>query len=441
VRTCVRRAFFACAALFAAVSADTLTLQAVLHEALENNPGYLAARADRGFAEGAHASAGLAGYLPRVRASAGTNWSELDTRLERDTAVTTDPAAHATSTTAGVNATWTLFEGFAAPLEQKRLRLRRDQALAAEELTREDLLRRAALAFADLARHSRLRAARDTVLAVSEERARTLESRLRSGSAGRPEWLEGQVDRNADRAALLQQEAVLHGARLALGRALGRGAAVREEPGGVTLPTSPLNLPVLSVGLEERQPVLRLAEADRDLAATALNQAIAPLYPRLEATAGYNYALSTSEVGFASENRTLGPSVGLQLTVSLFNGELPWRMVGRGRLAVRAAELRLRAAENDARAEVDRAYAAWIALDSAAALEREGLGYARENLDLTRGRWKSGALSYLEARLAQVKYLDAFTRAENAQFEAFRARLDVLRAAGRVESILDDAGP
>jgi outer membrane protein TolC len=139
------------------------------------------------------------------------------------------------------------------------------------------------------------------------------------------------------------------------------------------------------------------------------------------------------------ENRTIGPTAGLQLTVNLFDGELPWRVAGRGRTAVRAADLRLRETESAVRAEVDRAHAAWLAADSAATLEREGLGFARENLDLTMTRWKSGTLSYLEARIAQVKYLDAFSRAENAVFDAFRARLDVLRAAGRMEQLLEEA--
>jgi outer membrane protein len=436
----MRGAFFAGAALFGFASGQPLTLGAALHEALDKNPGYLAARSDRAAAENAHSSAGLAGYLPTASATARYARSSLDTRQERDASVTRDPSALSTSTTAGVTANWNLFEGFAAPLGQKRLRLQRDQARASEGLAREEVIRRAALAYADLARQTRLRAARDTVLAVSEERARILDARLKSGSAGRPEWLEGQVDRNADRAALVQQAAVLRGARLALAQALGRDGEAGETVSDDPLPSSPLDLATLSSGLDARQPALRLAEAERDLARTALWQSAAPWYPRLDASLGYNYALTTSEVGFASESRTLGPTAGLQLTMNIFDGELPWRVVGRGKLAVRAAELRLREATSAAGAEVARAHATWLAADSAATLESEGLGFARENLDLTRSRWKSGGLSYLEARLAQVKYLDAFTRAENARFDAFRARLDALMAAGRMEQLLDEAG-
>lgn len=434
----VLAALGAFASLAVAASADTLTLRAALTEALENNPGYLAARADHGVARNAHSSAGLAGYLPTVEASARHTRSALDTRQERDTLVTSDPAALSTTTTAGINANWTLFEGFSAPLQQKRLRLQRDQAGAVERLTREDLLRRAALAYADLARQARIRNARDTVLAISEERTRILDSRLRSGSAGRPEWLESRVDHNADRAALLQQDAVLHAARLALAQAMGRSEAVTEEARNTALPSSPLDLDALTLDLAEHQPSLQLAGTQRDLARTALRQSVAPWYPRLQANLGYNYNMTTSEVGFASENRTIGPTAGVQVTVNLFDGELPWRVVQRGRILVRAADLRLREAEFAAHAEVERAYAAWRATDSAAVLEVDGLGYARENLDLTMTRWKSGTISYLEARLAQVKYLDAFTRAENARYEAFRARLDVLRAAGRMDQLLTE---
>ena len=437
-------AFFASAVSTA--SGDTLTLDSVLRAALKNNPGYLAARADRGYAENAHSSQGLSGYLPTVAANGGLGWSKLDTRQERVSgnppAATTESVdgAESRTRTAGLNAYWTLFDGFSGPLAQKRLRLQRDQARAAEGVTREELLRRAALAYADLARQSRLRDAKDTLLGLSDERFRILQSRIASGSAARPDWLEGQVDRNADRAALLQQEAALYSARLALADAMGRDSAVQAEvKDDRALPSGTLNRTALSGGLDERQPDLKLAEADRDLAKVYLNEALAPLYPRLDANAGYNYNFANNDAGSIRESRTVGPSAGLQLTLPLFVGELPWRVHARGRYAVTAAEQRLREARFAAHSEVDRAYAAWTAIDSAATLEREGLGYAKENLDLTFRRWKSGGLSYLEARLAQVKYLDAFTRAENTNYEAFRARLDVLRAAGRMDLLLEEA--
>ncbi len=220
---------------------------------------------------------------------------------------------------------------------------------------------------------------------------------------------------------------------------MGRDSAVAGAAADGALPSGDLNLPGLRTGLEDRQPELKLAQAERDLAGVYLRESLSPLYPRLEANAGYNFNLARNDAGTVRENQTVGPSAGLQLTVNLFDGELPWRVHTRGRYAVNAAEQRLREARFAAQSDVDRAYSVWIATDSAATLEREGLGYAKENLDLTFRRWKSGGLSYLEARLAQVKYLDAFTRAENADYDAFRARLDVLRAAGRMDVLLQEA--
>jgi outer membrane protein TolC len=325
--------------LFASsVFAQVLTLDAVLREALQNNPGYLASRADRRYAENAHSSAGVGGYLPTASATGGLGWSKLDTRQERLVAgvTTTESVDGAESRTrnAGVNANWTLFEGFAAPLAQRRLRLQRDQARAAETLTREELLRRAALAYADLTRQARLRDVRDTLLRLSDERFRILSSRVASGSAARPDWLEGQVDRNADRAALIQQEALLYSARLHLAEAMGRDSAVQGGPGENSLPSGILDRSALRGGLENRQPELKLAEAERDLARVTLNEAMSPLYPRLEANAGYNFNLANNDAGIVRESRTVGPSAGLQLTLNLFDGELPWRVRARGRHAL-----------------------------------------------------------------------------------------------------------
>jgi outer membrane protein TolC len=415
----------------------SLTLQQALREALENNPGHQAARMERRYAEEAFSSAGLSGYLPRAEAVGAYAWSESDSRQQRvGSPVEERTGAQSTSKTAAVNLNWTLFEGFAAPLARKRLGLEKRRAEAGELLSREDLLRETALAYADLARQLRLRDALDTAEGISEERLRILDRSLAAGAAARPDWLEARVDRNADRAALIRQESQLQAARMSLGRILGRDGLQDAHPDVSSLPGERLDLESLRSGLADRQPELRLAETDRALAEVSAREQSAPWFPKLEARAGYQFGLSEADAGLVRENRALGPTAGLQLTVNLFDGELPWRVYRRARLAVDAAEFRSLETKARIDAEVLRAHAEWRAADSAAALEQEGLRYAREHLDLTFSRWKAGSLSYLAARNAQEKYLETVRRAENAAYDAFRARLDLLRAAGRMESLL-----
>ena len=433
--------FLGCVAV-ATAGATELTLSQALREALEHNSGYQASRNDIRFAEESLDSA-IAGYLPTVTASGGINRSWLDTHQERATAagtsVTDQNGAQSTSRTAGVNMNWTLFQGFSGPLARKRLHLQLDQAKAYEGQSRESLLRNTVLAYADLVRQIRLHGTLDTLASISTERVSILKRSLAVGGASKSDWLSAQVDLNADQAALIRQKSALQSARILLGQILGRGKSVSEDLDSVGFAKTPLDLDALILGLPERRPELRIAENNLALAEVGAKQRATGWLPKLDALAGYNYSLTNSPANVVLESRTLGPSVGLQLNFNLFTGEFPWHAYGRARIAVASAELRQRDVLSAAQAEVMQNYAAFTAADSSLALESEGLGYAKENLGLTFARWKSGSLSYVDARHAQEQYLDAFTRSQNTEFEALNARLDLLRAAGRMESLMDSA--
>lgn len=412
-----------------------LYLQQALQEALRNNPGYIASGTESRYAEES-VNLGNAGFFPTLDGTGGYTFSQLDTRQDRGGTIEDRNAAQSTAGSAGLNLNWTLFEGFAAPKARKRLRLERDKARGLERLSREELLRRTALAYADWVRQIRLRDAMDSSAGISEERLRILGRSLASGAAAKPDWLEAHVDRNADRAALIRQEAVLRSARLALGHVLGRKKFVHESPESELL-TGKLEIGELLSGLPERQPTLFLAATDKALVEIAAKERAALWFPKLDARAGYNFSLTSSDAGFIRENRTLGPSAGLQLRIPMFDGELPWRVQHRARLALEAAEWRRRELQSEAEAALHQSHAAWMAADSALVLESEGLTFARENLSLTFIRWKAGSIGYLDARRAQEKFLESATRTENTGFDAFRARVDLLRAAGRMESLLE----
>lgn len=422
---------------FVSVHAAEFTLSQALHEALEHNPGYQASHNDVHFAEETSDSS-IAGYLPTLTAGGTYTKSWLDTHQERvGNAITDQNGAQSTSRTLGVNADWILFQGFATPISRRRSRTQVDLTRAYESQSREALLRNTALAYADLVRQIRLARAMDTLAAISSERVSILKHSLAAGAASRSDWLSAQVDWNADQAAVFRQRSVLQSARIALGQFLGRGQAVLEDVDSVELANAPLSLDALLSGLPDRRPELRIAQNNLTLAELGAKQRATNWLPRLDALAGYNYSLTNTPANFVLENRTLGPSVGLQLSFNLFTGEFPWQSYSRARIAVTSAELRQRDMLSAAQAEVMQNHAAFVAADSALVLESQGLDYAKENLELTFTRWKSGSLSYVDARHAQEQYLDALSRSENTAFEALRARLDLLRSAGRIETLIE----
>ncbi len=435
------RLFLACAALSAiSAGAAELTLSQALREALDRNFGYKATHSDVDLAR-ATRNAAWGGYLPVVATNAGYTKSWLDTYVAAHgaTAAVDQHGVPSSSQTAGINADWTLFSGFSTPFTLKRLQLLFEQAKDNEQLAREDLVSRVVLAYADLARQNRLYQALDTSAEISQERMRILEHSLAVGAASRSDWLSERVDLDADEAALHRQRATLQSARVLLGQVLGRDKPVSEDVDSVVVSDASLDLDALLSGLPEHRPDLQLAQSNSDLAHVDAQQAATGWLPRLDAVAGYNFdRISTdSSFGTSPVTRTVGPSVGLQLNFNIFTGEFPWHAYERAHIALTSAELRQQEALTSAEAEVREDHATFRAADSALSLEDEALGYAQENLGLTFLRWKSGSISYLDARTAQVQYLNAFTLAENTAFDALSERLELLIAAGQLESLVD----
>jgi len=440
----------ACAAFSSAISASAteLTLAQALREALDRNSGYNATRSDVRLASATRDSA-WGGYLPMVTSNADYAKSWLNTYEAARMGANGNPPQPALSEaglpsserTAGINADWTLFSGFSTPLTQKRLRLLFEQAKDNEQLAREDLVSSVVLAYADLARQNRIYYALDTSAQISLERMRIVEQNLAVGAASHSDWLSEKVDLNADLAALQQQKATLQAARAVLGQVLGRNAPVTEDVDSVVVSDASIDLDALLQGLPEHRPDLKLAQSTTDLAKVGAEQRATSWLPRLDAIAGYNFdkTYSGADPDFYQPPvaRTLGPNVGLQLNFNIFTGDFPWAAYHRAKIALTSAELRQKEAYTEAVAEVREDHASYQAADSSLVLEREAEGYSLENLGLTFLRWKSGSISYLDARTAQVQFLTTFTSTENTAFNALSERLELLLSAGQLESLVD----
>lgn len=414
-----------------AVAQDTLTLDAALRLALANEHGILIAR-NEAEAAGAQATAGNAGLLPRIDASGRGTYSNQYSRIdfaegipdvERD-------GVQSTALNGQVGLAYTLFNGMGnfAALERAQINARladiRVRAQVEGTLTQVIALYHAVAALdEDVSITQR-------ILEISGDRLARQEGRASLGGAGRLEVLNAQVDLQADSAAYLlamqRRERTARDLNVLLGRP--PAAALRVAMRAI-----------YAQGLDEEQLVqeamggnVELASAIAQVRAAEADQRIAKAlrWPRIDLSAAYGINDQRNEVGIVLGTYTQGLNGGLTVSVPLFDGGRVGTQVEAARLRAENAAL----AEQQARLQVERdvrnAYTTWRSQHAVRRIQEEAVRTADLNFERTSDLHRSGQLTGLQFRQAQLDLANARRQAAVAGFEAKVAELQLLRASG-----------
>lgn len=411
-------------------AAGILTLDQALSIALDSNRIYRSAVLDARIAADA-VSWGGAGALPKVDATASYSKSLNDTRQVRVGAAPEEKSgAESTSKLAGVNGTWTVFEGLSSLAAHKRLEANASLYGARGEATRQDLTAQVILAYGDAVRQRRVLAAMDSTVAFSRERVKITEGKYGYGGTSKLELLQAKLDLNADLAARLKQELALDAAKRGLNRLLSRpDSAGFETEDSIPLAAAP-DLDRLREKAAASSPALRQAASGRAISEAAFREYVGKLFPAVGLSLGYNYNLAESQAGFLRSNESDGLTYGVNLRMNLFDGFTlrdDWRAAKR---SVAKADLQyeeVRAALDAAFAEAAEAYRASLQEYD---LETSNVALARENMSIAMERLRLGTIASLELRAAQEKYVAAETRLVSARYESKRAETELLRLAG-----------
>ena len=406
----------------AAAPADTLprvTLSEALQRAARLDPNYVQAIGAVDNAAWARRAAMSAMVLPSV--SVGSDYTSFST--SQFNVGTGAPAR--TSATARIDARFELFAGgrkFAtlsqagADLESARATEQQQRFLTALD-TEADF-------YAVLSNHELVDVSRDRVRRA-EEQLVVARARVMSGAAVQTDSLQILLELNRARVGLLQDEARLRVARLALGRRVGTPGGVDAVPlDSARAPDLPLTLVEAMTQAVEQGPEYRAARAGERAAEAAVRARRGSYLPSVflsanETTFGDNFY----PVGLT--RRTLTVSLSYPLWDNA-NRELNYARARNARELARAVRADLERA-----AEVD-VTAAWEAYQTARAtsdFSEQALIVAREVFRVQESRYRAGASTILDL-------LDAQSGLTQAQADLVQARYAARLALAGLEAIL-----
>ncbi|MEO7424283.1 MAG: TolC family protein [Fibrobacteria bacterium] len=424
--------FALCALTSHGSAAEVLTLDQALSLSLDSNRSYRISVLEAHAAEDA-VSWGEAGLLPRLDATASYSKSVNDTRLTRPgNPEQSVNGAESSSKLAGINGTWTIFDGLAALAAHDRLASMAALAGERRELMRQNLASLVTLAYVDVVRQRTLLAALDSAVALSQERVKITKGKYGFGGVSKLEMLQAQLDLNQDLSARLKQAVTVATVKRNLNRLLAREDSLAYEVEDSIRLDPPQPYEALRAAALEGSPDIRQAEFNRRVAAAGLREYVGHLLPQVGVSLGYNYSLAEAQVGAVTSNEALGLTYGINVRLNLFDGFTLPSDYRNARRAVAKARLQSEETRDAVGAALSEAHAAHAASLEVLELEVANMAVARENVGIAMERLRLGTIASLELRAAQEAFISAETRLVSAKFESKRAETELLRLSGRL---------
>ncbi|HAQ20844.1 MAG TPA: hypothetical protein DCR40_16670 [Prolixibacteraceae bacterium] len=416
---------------------DTLKLKDAIVLSLQNNYSISLAENTAKISEITN-SAGNAGMLPKVDLNATRSYALNNSKaIYFDGRVRDVPKAKSNIQNAGIQLSWTIFDGL-------NMFIQRDKLNELEQLSNtqlrgvvENTVAQVSRIYYDIVVQQEVLDLYHEALQISTQRKQFAKARLDLGGGSELTFLQATVDMNADSANYMKQLSVVKNLKsdfnLILCRDISTNVLVEKN---IPVDES-LIYEVLWKNVQEQSPDLLEARSAINLANLYTKEIKSVQLPRLSLNSAYSYNKSQTDVGTFTSNRNLGFSAGLTLSYNLFNGFTNNQKIKIARIreesAIQDAELQ----ELTLEANLQQIYTDFQTNLKLVRFEKENMKFARLNWNIAQEKYKLGGMNDIELRDTQKKLMDAETRLLQALFQCKSAEIELLRISGQLSGSVD----
>ncbi|MCB0527892.1 MAG: TolC family protein [Saprospiraceae bacterium] len=425
-----------CSLLFAQLPAQDdaplLTPEEAVRLALESNYDIRLSQTDVEIARANNIKAN-AGMLPVVNLVANETFtlSTFQQKLSNGTEFD-DFGAPFNTANAGLQLTWTLFDGKRMFIAKKRLEELENLGSLNLRNAVQNTTAGVLQTYYDIVRSRLQERAITEVIALNEERLRIAEARLAAGFAAQTDALQARIDLNQRRADLLNQQTATAAAKRTLNRLLVRPAGTAFGVDENLANTYAPDREALLQKVLSENPALVSLRKSADLAALAVDESRTLNKPRITGTGQLNVQRSDNGSGFLLNNTQAGLSVGAGLVIPLYTGGNIKRQVQVAQVQAQQASLRVEAQRLAVESELDDRIAFFQSQQEVLQLEEDNVKNARENLNVSTERFRLGQTNALEVQTAQNSLEQALARRNLVQYNLKSAEISLRLLAGEL---------
>ena len=420
------------AVLSASAQLQRLTLQDALAKGLSNNFSILIAGNDAEISQNNN-TLGNAGFLPTVGATGSFRSSYLSLENKDQLGnVTKTSNANSQTLSGGASLDWTLFDGFGMFLRRDKLSMLESMGETAYKTTVENVLSEIIMSYSAVVQSSNRLQVLQNAINFSNVRFELVKKKYQIGSASELAFLQATTDLNADSASYLRQEVALKNAKANLNTILVVAPETDFETESTISFGEIIDIMPIKDSLASVNSSVQLAKQRSLVANLDYRIAHSPQYPQLGFFTDYNYSNVKNDYGQTRANRSVGPVVGLNLIIPIFDGGNKRRQATNARIEAESSKYEYEQTLRQIESTLFQVYNDYLSNLKLVKLEEANLKVAVQNTKIAFEKYRVGEMSDIDLRQIQLSQLEAENSLLVAQYQAKISETELLRISGKL---------
>lgn len=417
---------------------DTLTLQDAIKTGIENSYSIKIAENNAEISR-INNTLGNSGFLPQIDLNAGHNSNFQNQNIEySDKSIykNSNYAAHATS--AGVLLNWTIFDGMSMFVKSEQLSLLEDMGEIEVRVAIENLIAAIATTYLAIGQNERLYMWHNERLELSRQRLKIAHEKALIGSDTQLKELQAELDFTTDSTLMIAQRNKIINLKSQLNNLL-------NQPPDHTffvqqhneIPQEYVLQDVYNKILEQNTDLLT-AKIQNQISLTTLKETRSARYPRVNLTGAYDFDRTATPEGNPVLSRIFGPSIGINASITLFNGFNVSRNIKVATIQANNQQLIFEDLESQLN---HTAFELIILLNQALDMikaEINVVSLATRNADIAMEKYRIGAISDVEVRETKNLLTDAQNRLISAITDAQTYEITLLVLMGELNKFIEN---
>jgi outer membrane protein len=411
---------------------EKLTLQQAIETGLKNNYSIIIAKNASEMAKN-NATLGNAGALPQINLGLTQNNSITDTKQKYSTGSEVNKTGATSNSINAIAALdWTIFDGFKMFATYNKLKELNEMGELQARQVIENAVSEIISAYFDIVKQEALLTVIDTARKISEVKLNIAKTKFNIGSSSKVEYLQAQVDMNAEVSAYKKQQITIDASKVNLNKLLARDVSPEYEVvDSIEINYNPTYDDLKAKAAKENTG-LQLAQKNITISGLTIKELRAQRFPVIGLNGNYSYSKSTSQANFILENRTNGFNYGFTATYNLFNGFTLNQKIKNAKLDLENSTINFNAAQTEVNAELIIVFKNFQNNLELLQMEESNGKLAKENVDLSLERFKAGTIDELQLKEAQQSFTEAQNRLVNARYDTKIAETDLKKLAGEL---------